>query len=129
MRNMERGQAMAETALFATLAILMVWIPSHCARTAAPAAAYVGAQEITVLPDDTLTATRAGDEIASRYFHAQRLETARLTFVSCGRHQGRPACLVTAEVQSAGILLPTRWVRARHRLSGAQCHPRRSMKT
>ena len=34
MRNMERGQAMAETALFATLAILMAfgllaWIPSH----------------------------------------------------------------------------------------------------
>jgi hypothetical protein len=80
---------------------------------AADLAAHAGAQEITVLPDGTITATRGGDEIASRYFHAQRLETARLTFVSCGRHQGRPACLVTAEVRSAGILLPTRWVRVR----------------
>jgi hypothetical protein len=80
---------------------------------AADLAAHAGAQEITVLPDGTITATRGGDEIASRYFHAQRLGTARLTYVSCGRHQGRPACLVTAEVRSAGILLPTRWVRVR----------------
>ena len=80
---------------------------------AADLAAHAGAQEITVLPDGTITATRGGDEIATRYFHAQHLESARLTFVSCGRHQGRPACLVTVEVRSAGILIPTRWVTVR----------------
>jgi len=80
---------------------------------AADLAAHAGAQEITVLPDGTITATQGGDEIAASYFQAQHLGTARLTFVSCGRHQGRPACLVTAEVRSAGILIPTRWVRVR----------------
>ena len=43
-RRTERGQAMAETALFATLAVLMAfgllaWIPVHRARTASTAAA------------------------------------------------------------------------------------------
>ena len=56
MRNAERGQAMAETALFATLAILMAfgllaWIPAHRARTAATAAAYACAQFLSQSPD------------------------------------------------------------------------------
>jgi hypothetical protein len=80
---------------------------------AADLAAHAGAQEITVLPDGTITATRGGDEIAAWYFQAQRPAYAQLVFVSCGRHQGRPACLVTADVRSAGILIPTRWVRLR----------------
>ncbi len=83
------------------------------AVAAADLAAHAGAQEIAVLPDGTITATRGGDEIAAWYFQAQRPAYAQLVFVSCGRHQGRPACLVTAEVRSAGILIPTRWVRLR----------------
>lgn len=56
MRRTERGQAMAETALFATLAILMAfgllaWIPAHRARTAATAAAYACAQFLSQSPD------------------------------------------------------------------------------
>ena len=45
----ERGQALAETALFAMLAVIMAfgllaWIPTHRARTAATAAAYACSQ-------------------------------------------------------------------------------------
>ena len=57
MRHLsERGQAMAETALFAVLAILMAfgllaWIPTHRARTAATAAAYACTQFLSQSPD------------------------------------------------------------------------------
>lgn len=55
-RLSERGQAMAETALFAVLAILMAfgllsWIPTHRARTAATAAAYACTQFLSQSPD------------------------------------------------------------------------------
>lgn len=56
MKRTERGQAMAETALFAVLAILLAfgllaWIPAHRARTAATAAAYACAQFLSQSPD------------------------------------------------------------------------------
>src|SRR5512139_3721256 len=73
---------------------------------AADLAAHAGAQEVTVLPDGTITATTAGNGIAATYFNSQRPSSAHLTSVSCGRHQGRPACYVTAQVQSAGYLFP-----------------------
>ena len=55
-RRGERGQAMAETALFAMLAVLMAfgllaWIPVHRARTAATAAAYACSQFLSQSPD------------------------------------------------------------------------------
>ena len=80
---------------------------------AADLAAHAGPQEITVLPDGTITATTAGNDIAAMYFNAQRSGYAQLISVSCGRHQGRPACFVTAQTRSAGYLLPARWVTAR----------------
>ena len=54
----ERGQALPETALFATLAILMAfgllsWIPVHRTRTAATAAAYACSQFLSQSPDPT----------------------------------------------------------------------------
>lgn len=76
-------------------------------------AAHAGAQEITVLPDGAITATSGGNRIAALYFNAQRPSYSQLTFVSCGRHQGRPACLVSARVRSPGYLLPSRWVTIR----------------
>ena len=76
-------------------------------------AAHAGAQEITVLPDGTITATSGGNQIAALYFNAQRPPYTRLSSVSCGHHQGRPACLVVARVRSAGYLIPARWVRVR----------------
>jgi hypothetical protein len=56
MKLSQRGQAMAETALFALLAILMAfgllaWIPAHRARTAATSAAYACAQFLSQSPD------------------------------------------------------------------------------
>jgi len=80
---------------------------------AADLAAHAGAQEITVLPDGTITATQAGNEIAVWYFNAQRPSYALLSSVSCGRHQGRPACLLEAQTRSAGILLPAHWITVR----------------
>ena len=80
---------------------------------AADLAAHAGAQEITVLPDGPITATTAGDGIATTYFNSQRPASAQLVSVSCGRHQGRPACFVTARTRSAGYLLPARWVTVR----------------
>ncbi len=76
-------------------------------------AAHAGAQEITVLPDGTITATTRGNGIAALYFNAQRPGHAQLVSVLCGRHQGRPACLVEARARSAGTLLPARWVTVR----------------
>ncbi len=56
MRRSERGQAMAETTLFAMLAVILAfgllsWIPTHRARTAATAAAYACAQFLSQSPD------------------------------------------------------------------------------
>lgn len=76
-------------------------------------AAHAGAQEITVLPDGTITATTAGNAIAATYFNAQQPGYAHLTSVSCGRYQNRPACLVQAQTQSTGYLLPTRSITVR----------------
>ena len=55
-RTRERGQALAETALFAMLAVIMAfgllsWIPTHRARTAATAAAYACSQFLSQSPD------------------------------------------------------------------------------
>ena len=55
-RRGERGQALAETALFAVLAVLMAfgllaWIPTHRARTAATAAAYACSQFLSQSPN------------------------------------------------------------------------------
>ena len=56
MKGKERGQALAETALFAMLAVIMgfgllAWIPTHRARTAATAAAYACSQFLSQSPD------------------------------------------------------------------------------
>jgi hypothetical protein len=64
IRQSERGQALAETALFAVLAILMAfgllaWIPAHRARTAATAAAYACSQFLSQSPDPARAAGNA----------------------------------------------------------------------
>ena len=56
MKSKERGQALAETALFAMLAVIMAfgllaWIPTHRARTAATEAAYACSQFLSQSPD------------------------------------------------------------------------------
>ena len=78
--------------------------------TAADLAAHAGAQEVELLPDGTVTVGSRGSAVAAMYFNGQLPTGARLVSVSCGRYQGRPACWVTAEVQSPGYLLPERWI-------------------
>jgi hypothetical protein len=121
MKN-ERGQSVLLFAvLMPLMSLFLLGILDYMvtgARTmetvgVADLAAHAGAQEITVLPDGTITATSGGNQIAALYFNAQRPPYTRLTSVSCGRHQGRPACLVMAQVRSAGYLIPARWVRVR----------------
>ncbi len=63
-RKSEQGQAMAETALFSTLIVLMAFgflslIPIHRARTAATAAAYGCAQFLSQSPDPVRAAQNA----------------------------------------------------------------------
>ena len=122
IRRSERGQSILLFAILLPLtAVFLLGILDYMQTNArimetvaaADLAAHAGAQEITVLPDGTITATAGGDAIAAEYFNTQRPAQARLVSVSCGRHQGRPACLVTAETRSAGYLLPSRWVTVR----------------
>lgn len=121
-RDMERGQSVALFAiLMPIMSLFLLGILDYMVTNArvmetvaaADLAAHAGAQEITVLPDGTITATTAGNGIAANYFNSQRPGSAQLTSVSCGRHQGRPACYLTAQVRSAGYLLPARWVTVR----------------
>lgn len=118
----ERGQSVLLFAiLLPVMSLFLLGILDYMvtnARTmetvaAADLAAHAGAQEIKVRPDGTITATTAGNGIAAQYFNAQRPASAQLTSVSCGRMQGRPACLVVARTRSAGYLLPARWITVR----------------
>jgi hypothetical protein len=63
-RKFERGQALAETALFGLLAVVMAfgllaWIPVHRARTAATAAAYACSQFLSQSPNTARAAANA----------------------------------------------------------------------
>jgi hypothetical protein len=84
MKRTERGQAMAETALFAVLAILLAfgllaWIPSHRARTAATAAAYACAQFLSQSPDPA-RAQRNAVQVAWRTLNADWSATAGVQY-------------------------------------------------
>ena len=118
----ERGQSVLLFAvLMPLMALFLLGILDYMVTNArtmetvgiADLAAHAGAQEITVQPDGTIAIARNGQRVATRYFNAQRPSYSRLTSVSCGRHQGRPACAVTARARSAGYLLPSRWVSVR----------------
>jgi hypothetical protein len=63
-RKLERGQALAETALFGILAVVMAfgllaWIPVHRTRTTATAAAYACAQFLSQSPNTERAAANA----------------------------------------------------------------------
>ncbi len=117
--NSERGQSiMLFAIMMPIMALFLIGVMDYMVTNArmmdtvaaADLAAHAGAQEIVVLPDGTLTVGSRGSAIASMYFNGQLPTGARLVSVSCGRYQNRPACWVTAEVQSPGYLLPQRWI-------------------
>jgi hypothetical protein len=118
----ERGQSiMLFAILMPVMSLFLLGILDYMVTNArvmetvaiADLAAHAGAQEITVLPNGVITATTDGNGIAATYFNAQRPGYAQLVSVSCGRHQGRPACFVRAQTRSTGYLLPARWVTVR----------------
>ena len=122
LKRNERGQSvMLFAILMPIMSLFLLGILDYMVTNArvmetvaaADLAAHAGAQEIAVLPDGAITATTAGNEIAAIYFNSQRPESAQINSVSCGQHQGRPACFITAQVRSAGYLMPARWVTVR----------------
>ena len=99
----ERGQALAETALFAILAALMAfgllaWIPTHRARTAATAAAYACSQFLSQSPDPS-RAQRNAVNVARKTLNADWSTTASVQYrvqVSPPNGPGQPGrCLVS----------------------------------
>lgn len=99
----EQGQALAETALFAVLAVLMAfgllaWIPTHRARTAATAAAYACSQFLSQSPDPA-RAQHNAVTVARRTLNADWSATAGVQYrvqVSTPSGPGQPGrCLVT----------------------------------
>jgi len=115
----ERGQSVLFFAiLMPIMALFLLGILDYMVTNArvmetvavADLAAHAGAQEITVLPNGVIIATPRGRSIAAAYFNGQAPQYAHLASISCGRHQGRPACFVRAQVESAGYLLPSRSV-------------------
>lgn len=119
LRKSEHGQsALLFAVLLPLMALFLLGILDYMVTNArvmetvaiADLAAHAGAQEITVLPNGVITTTTKGNAIAANYFNSQSPGYTHLSLVSCGRYQNRPACLVRAQVQSAGYLLPRRWV-------------------
>ena len=99
----ERGQALAETALFAMLAVIMAfgllsWIPTHRARTAATAAAYACSQFLSQSPDPARARTNAVN-VAWQTLNADWSATAGMQYrvqVSPPSGPGEPGqCLVS----------------------------------
>ena len=102
-RKGEHGQALAETALFAMLAVLMAlgllaWIPTHRARTAATAAAYACSQFLSQ-SSDPARAQRNAVNVAWQTLNADWSATAGVQYrvqVSPPSGPGEPGqCLVS----------------------------------
>ena len=102
-RKGERGQALAETALFAMLAVIMAfgllaWIPTHRARTAATAAAYACSQFLSQSPDPARARNNAVN-VAWQTLNADWSATAGVEYrvqISPPNGPGEPGqCLVS----------------------------------
>jgi len=122
LQKREKGQAVvlfavviSATVLFFLVILDYMATNARVMETVAVAdlAAHAGAQEITVLPDGSLKATDQGKRVAAQYFNAQRPSHAQLLSVSCGQHQERAACMITAQTRSAGYIIPGRWITVR----------------
>lgn len=115
----EQGQAIALFAIALFLgALFFLAVTSYGLATsrtmeaiaAADLSAHAGAQEIEVRPDGLIVGTSLGAQVAARYWSANGLQYARLGSVSCGRYQGRPACIVNVQVFVEGYFFPDQWV-------------------
>ena len=119
-RRTEKGQAVAHFAILIPVTVLFFlgvvdYMVSNARAmdtvAAADLAAHAGAQSIILLPDGTLDSdVSLAQQTATAYFAAQAPPEAALGSVACGLQQNRPACQVSAAVQSAGWLLPPQWI-------------------
>ena len=116
----ESGQAVAHFAILIPVTVLFFlgvvdYMVSNARAmetvAAADLAAHAGAQSITLLPDGAIDSdVSLAQQVATAYFAVQAPPEAVLGSVACGLVQNRPACQVSAAVQSAGWLLPPQWI-------------------
>ena len=121
MKTTERAQAVMLFAIVVPLTVLFAlgifdFMVSNIrvmeTLAAADLAAHAGAQLVRVRPDGSLRVDRpAAQQTAAAYFSAQAPGEAVLANISCRMQAGRPTCVLTARVRSAGYLLPQRWIR------------------
>ena len=119
----ERGQAVVlfailipVTALFFLGVIDYMVTNVRVMQTVAAAdlAAHAGAQQIRVRPDGQPEAVSVqASAVAAAFFTAQAPAEAALGSVSCGQIADRPTCQVSAQVPSAGWLIPSQWITVR----------------
>jgi hypothetical protein len=117
----ERGQAVMLYAVFIPLSVVFaLGIIDYMVTNirvmetiaAADLAAHAGAQLVHLSPDGTIHVDSAGGaQMATSYFQRQAPQGAVLRSVDCRQIEARPACRLTAEVRSAGFLLPKTWIR------------------
>jgi hypothetical protein len=121
-KRTEKGQSAAIFAVVAVALVLFVLgvmdymitsVRSMEAVAVADLSAHAGAQEVEVLPNGVIQVTPLGPAIAASYFSMQARSYMRFINATCGIVQGRPACEVAVQVQSAGILLPQHWITIR----------------
>lgn len=76
-------------------------------------AAHAGAQEVIVLPNGDLKSAPQASRVAAYYYGLQARSYMRLVSVWCGEIDAEPACEVTLQVRSPGVLLPAEWITVR----------------
>jgi hypothetical protein len=118
----ERGQTLVLFALLAAvLALLALGVFEYMgtsvrmmeAIAAADLAAHAGAQEVIVLPGGELRSAPGASQAAAYYYGLQARSYMRLASVWCGEIEAEPACEVSVQVRSPGILLPAEWITVR----------------
>jgi len=121
-KRMEKGQSAAVFAVVVMALVLFVLgVMDYMITSArnmeavavADLSAHAGAQEVEVLPNGVIQVTPLGPTVATRYFSMQDRSYIRFINATCGTVQGRPACEVTVQVQSSGMLIPQYWMTIR----------------
>jgi hypothetical protein len=114
----ERGQSIALFAIMLPLmAVFILGLFDYMVTNArametvaaADLSAHAGAQEVRLLPNGKiLSDVDAAEEVAYDYFRMQAPSYVQFVDVVCGDSADRPFCRVTARVNSAGYLFPSR---------------------
>ena len=78
---------------------------------AADLASHAGAQVVYLRPDGSIHIDPSkGAQTAAAYFSRQAPQGAVLRSVRCLQIDARPVCTLSADVRSAGFLLPKSWI-------------------